>query len=106
MTFRHAEMGSKEKVLSNVYVTQNLPQIGREEGIGMDGLIEDFGIDKRMCVRKLGKKEKGKLFKWDKRVKIVEELKVLQKRIHETRWQDARQAYGRSRWCQFVQFRL
>ena len=79
MTFRHAEMGSKEKVLSNVYATQNLPQIGREEGIGMDGLIEDFGIDKRMCVRKLGKKEKGKLFKWDKRVKIVEELKVLQK---------------------------
>ena len=33
----------------NGYATQNLPQIGKEEGIGMDGLIEDFGIDKRMC---------------------------------------------------------
>ena len=45
----------------------------------MDGLIDYFGINKRMCVGNLGKKEKGTRLKWHKRAKIVKELNVLQK---------------------------
>ena len=45
----------------------------------MDRLIEYFGINRRMCVGKSCKKEKGTRLKWHKRVKIGLELKVLQK---------------------------
>ena len=45
----------------------------------MDGLIEYFSINKRMCVGKSRKKENGTRLKWHKMVKIGLELKVLQK---------------------------
>ena len=62
--------GKSTLEVSNGYVRQNLQQFFREEGIGMDGLIEYFSINRRMCVGKSCKKEKGTRVKWHKRVKI------------------------------------
>ena len=67
---RDGNKGKSTLEVSNGYVRQNLQQFFREEGIGMDGLIEYFGINKRVCVAKFGKKEQGTRVKWHKRVKI------------------------------------